>query len=169
MANTAAYSGLRWGELASLAIQQVDQAARAITVDRKVVEVAGLNPLGAGLPLADGEALADSNFQRNVLKRAAGRLKPSCLHGHGALRAASLNLGWSRSRSHSQVPEQWRPAGEGRQLGAFKAGQLLRVDGRFSRWRSRMSKPGAPCLHGIPAGQVAAETTGWRPGGLLRG
>ena len=41
MANTAAYSGLRWGELAALTIAQVDQAARVITVDRKVVEVAG--------------------------------------------------------------------------------------------------------------------------------
>jgi integrase len=41
MAATAAYSGLRWGELAALTIGQVDQAARVITVDRKVVEVAG--------------------------------------------------------------------------------------------------------------------------------
>jgi hypothetical protein len=41
MANTAAYSGLRWGELTALTIQQVDQAGRVITVDRKVVEVAG--------------------------------------------------------------------------------------------------------------------------------
>ena len=41
MANTAAYSGLRWGELTALTIAQIDQAARVITVDRKVVEVAG--------------------------------------------------------------------------------------------------------------------------------
>jgi integrase len=41
MANTAAYSGLRWGELAALTIPQVDMAARSIAVDRKVVEVAG--------------------------------------------------------------------------------------------------------------------------------
>ncbi|MBO0815926.1 MAG: tyrosine-type recombinase/integrase, partial [Actinobacteria bacterium] len=41
MAHTAAYSGLRWGELAALTIGQVDQAAREITVDRKVIEVAG--------------------------------------------------------------------------------------------------------------------------------
>jgi integrase len=41
MANTAAYSGLRWGELIALTIPQLDQAARVITVDRKVVEVAG--------------------------------------------------------------------------------------------------------------------------------
>jgi len=41
MANTAAYSGLRWGELTALTTGQIDQAARVITVDRKVVEVAG--------------------------------------------------------------------------------------------------------------------------------
>jgi integrase len=41
MASTAAYSGLRWGELAALTITQVDPAARVIAVDRKVVEVAG--------------------------------------------------------------------------------------------------------------------------------
>jgi integrase len=41
MASTAAYSGLRWGELAALTIAQVDPAGRIITVDRKVVEVAG--------------------------------------------------------------------------------------------------------------------------------
>jgi integrase len=41
MASTAAYSGLRWGELTALTIAQVDQAGRVITVDRQVVEVAG--------------------------------------------------------------------------------------------------------------------------------
>ena len=41
MANAAAYSGLRWGEIAALTIPQIDQVARAITVDRKIVEVAG--------------------------------------------------------------------------------------------------------------------------------
>jgi integrase len=41
MANTAAYTGLRWGELAALTIGQVSQATRVITVDRKVAEIAG--------------------------------------------------------------------------------------------------------------------------------
>ena len=41
MANTAAYSGLRWGELTALGHGQVDTDARVITVSRKVVEVAG--------------------------------------------------------------------------------------------------------------------------------
>jgi hypothetical protein len=41
MANVAAYSGLRWGELAALTVPQIDSAARAFTIDRKIVEVAG--------------------------------------------------------------------------------------------------------------------------------
>ncbi len=41
MASTAAYSGLRWGELTALTIPQIDTEARVITVDRKVIEVAG--------------------------------------------------------------------------------------------------------------------------------
>jgi integrase len=41
MANTAAYSGLRWGELTALTTGQIDQVGRVITVDRKVVEIAG--------------------------------------------------------------------------------------------------------------------------------
>lgn len=40
MAQVAAYSGLFWGELAALAVQQVDPVTRVITVDRKVVKVA---------------------------------------------------------------------------------------------------------------------------------
>jgi integrase len=41
MACTAAYSGLRWGELAALTVRQIDLGARVITVDRKVIEVGG--------------------------------------------------------------------------------------------------------------------------------
>ena len=41
MANTAAYTGLRQGELFALTAAQIDPAARVIDVDRKVIEVAG--------------------------------------------------------------------------------------------------------------------------------
>jgi integrase len=41
MAQTAAYSGLRWGEAAGLTVPQVDTAGRVIMVDCKVVEVGG--------------------------------------------------------------------------------------------------------------------------------
>jgi integrase len=41
MASLAAYSGLRWGELAALTTVQIAPAARVITVDRNVVEISG--------------------------------------------------------------------------------------------------------------------------------
>ena len=41
MACTAAYSGLRWGELTALTVPQVSTGTRVVTVNRKVVEVAG--------------------------------------------------------------------------------------------------------------------------------
>ena len=47
MAATAAYAGLRQGELFALTAAQVAPAARVITVDRKVVEVAGKQYLEA--------------------------------------------------------------------------------------------------------------------------
>jgi integrase len=41
MAITAAYSGLRWGELTALTVSQVDPDERVITVTRKAVEING--------------------------------------------------------------------------------------------------------------------------------
>src|ERR1039458_10404513 len=41
MASTAAYTGLRQGELFALPAGQIAAATRVITVDRKVVEVGG--------------------------------------------------------------------------------------------------------------------------------
>ena len=86
MATVAAYSGLRWGEIAALTVPQVDTAARVITVDRKVVEVAGKlyleAPKGrkrrstiypartpAGYPLADAIA---ARIQEALAEQAAG-------------------------------------------------------------------------------------------------
>ena len=46
MAYTAAYTGLRQGELFALTIGQVDPDTRVIDVDRKVIEVAGQLPAG---------------------------------------------------------------------------------------------------------------------------
>ena len=47
MAYTAAYSGLRQGELFALTAGQIDPAARVIDVDRKVIEVSGTLLTGA--------------------------------------------------------------------------------------------------------------------------
>jgi integrase len=60
MANLAAYSGLRWGELAALTIGQVAPAARVITVDRKVVEISGQ---------IYGEAPKNRKFRRTIYPR----------------------------------------------------------------------------------------------------
>jgi integrase len=41
MANFAAYTGLRWGELAALTHTQITPATRTVDVDRKVIEIGG--------------------------------------------------------------------------------------------------------------------------------
>jgi len=41
MAITAAYTGLRWGELAALTHPQADPATRTVTIDRKIIEIGG--------------------------------------------------------------------------------------------------------------------------------
>ena len=41
MACFAAYTGLRWGELAALTIGQINATDRTVTVDRKVIEIGG--------------------------------------------------------------------------------------------------------------------------------
>ena len=41
MANFAAYTGLRWGELAALTVAQITPATRTVVVDRKVIEIGG--------------------------------------------------------------------------------------------------------------------------------
>jgi len=41
MVQFAAYTGLRWGELAALTADRVSQEARVVAVDRKVIEVRG--------------------------------------------------------------------------------------------------------------------------------
>ena len=41
MASFAAYTGLRWGELAALTADQVNQGTRVVAMDRKVIEIGG--------------------------------------------------------------------------------------------------------------------------------
>jgi integrase len=121
MANTAAYSGLRWGELAALTIAQVHQGARAITVDRKVVEVSGhqyLEPpknrkhrrtiyprqTPGGYPLAEwlaaridqarAEQEAGTNPLGLVFPSPMGRRWRSSNFGRNVLRPAYQVAGW---------------------------------------------------------------------------
>ena len=121
MASTAAYSGLRWGELTALTIAQVEPAARVITVDRKVVEVAGHLYLEApknrkyrrtiyprrtpgGYPLADRlaarieAALAEQEAGTNpfglLFPSPAGKHWRSSNFSRNVLRRAYLAAGW---------------------------------------------------------------------------
>ena len=120
MTVTAAYSGLRWGELTALTGAQVDPAARVIAVDRKVVEVARylyLEPpknrkyrrtiyprhTPAGYPLAERLAAraeqaraeqAGTNPPGLVFPSPTGRHWRSSNFGRNVLKAANLAAGW---------------------------------------------------------------------------
>ncbi len=101
MANTSAYAGLRWGELAALTTGQADTTARVIAVDRKVVEVAGhlyVEPLKnrkkratiyprrtpGGYPLADKLAarIEQARAEQQAGTNPLGLLFPASHGGH---------------------------------------------------------------------------------------
>ena len=71
MANTAAYSGLRWGELAALTVPQIDQVGRVITVDRTVIEVAGFGDTPHGPPEPGNPA--DGGIPKQIPQRCIPR------------------------------------------------------------------------------------------------
>jgi hypothetical protein len=123
MASTAAYSGLRWGELTALTIWQVDQAGRVITVDRQVVEVAGhlyievpkcrkyrktIYPRRTpdGYPLADklaarieqatAELEAGTNPLGLIFPSPTGKHWRSSNFNRNVLKRAYLAIGWPR-------------------------------------------------------------------------
>jgi integrase len=114
MASTAAYSGLRWGELTALTIGQVDQAGRVITVDRQVIEVAGHRIRWQGWP---GPLRA-----RPRSSRAASRARPADRAVWPALSAGRRHLEVARPaaaagevghRPASNHTGRARPAGRG--------------------------------------------------------
>jgi len=121
MASTAAYSGLRWGELTALTVTQISTDTRVITVDRKVVEVAGHLYVEApknrkrrrtiyprrtpgGYPLADklaarvAEALAEQAAGTNPLgllfPSPTGKYWRSSNFNRNVLKRAYLAAGW---------------------------------------------------------------------------
>ena len=121
MANTAAYSGLRWGELIALTVPQIHQDDRVITVDRKVVEVAGhlfleapknrkhrktIYPrrTPAGYPLAERlaarieQARADQEAGTNplglIFPSPKGKYWRSSNFSRNVLKRAYLSVGW---------------------------------------------------------------------------
>ena len=129
MASTAAYSGLRWGELTALTIGQTDTAGRVITVDRKVIEVAGhlyieapknrksrrtiyprITP--AGYPLAErlaariGAARAEQDAGTNplglIFPSPRGKHWRSSNFNRNVLKRAYLAIGWRDAGGNSR-------------------------------------------------------------------
>ena len=117
IASTAAYSGLRWDELTALTIGQVDQAGRVITVDRKVVEVAGHlyteapkgrkfrrtiyprrtpdgYPLAAGIEAARAEQEAGTNPLALIFPSPTGKYWRSSNFNRNVLQRAYAAAGW---------------------------------------------------------------------------
>ncbi len=134
MANTAAYTGLRQGELFALTAGQVAAAARVITVDRKVVEVGGKlfleAPKGrkrrstiypvrtpAGYPLADqiaaraGQARAERDAGANPLglmfPSPRGRYWRSSNFDRRVLAPAYLAAGWRDAGGNGTSTWTW--------------------------------------------------------------
>jgi integrase len=132
MAYTAAYSGLRWGELTALRISQVDANAREIAVDRKVVEIAGHLYIEApknrkhrktiyprrtpgGYPLAEllaarlaearAEQIADRNPHGLIFPSPTGKHWRSSNFNRNVLKSAYLAAGWRDGRGEG--PWTW--------------------------------------------------------------
>jgi integrase len=127
MASTAAYTGLRWGELAALTATQVDTATRTITVDRKIIEIGGHlfaeSPKGrkhrrtiyprhtpGGYPLADNiaarvtqaatEQQAGTNPHALLFPSPRGRHWRSSNFARRVLAPAYLAAGWRDTRGN---------------------------------------------------------------------
>jgi integrase len=134
MAQTAAYSGLRWGELVALTIGQVSPDTRVIRVDRKVIEVAGhlyieapkcrkqrqaiyprLTP--AGYPLAERLAarIEAARAEQQAGLNPLGLIFPSPGYKHwrssnfqrNVLKRAYLAIGWRCKDGDSQISWTW--------------------------------------------------------------
>ena len=120
MANMAAYSGLRQGELFALSTGQIDPAARVIDVDRKVIEVSGKLLTGAPKGRKRRKTIYPARTPQSY--PLAGDRRPH--RGRRAERQAGANpLGlmfpsprgtyWRSSNFDRRVlaPPTWRPAG----------------------------------------------------------
>jgi integrase len=177
MANTAAYSGLRWGELAALTADQIDQGGRVITVDRKVAEIAGHLYLVApknrkrrqtiyprvtptGYPLADrlaaraGQARAEQHAGTNPL----GLIFPSPQRKYW--RSSNINRNVLKRAYHAA---RWRDAtGNGHRTPVVMLAadaDLQDVELAYQRW---WEVPEA--IRTIVAGH--GSTRAGRPGGV---
>jgi hypothetical protein len=116
MMNTAAYSGLRWGERTPSGYPLAERLGARIE-EVAAEQEAGVNPLGLLFPSPRGKLWRSSNFQRNVLAfayRTAGR---RCIRG----RPVGVAQPPPRLLHHGPVhlearPDRRVPDGRSRQL-----------------------------------------------------
>ena len=90
----AAYSGLRWGELAALTATQIGQAQRLVAVDRKVVEIRG--------HLFVEPVRAENLIHGSDLQSCSPGAPPVTITGHGP--AVRVPLDHAASRVAAAVP-----------------------------------------------------------------
>lgn len=131
MEQLAAYSGLRWGEEIALTVPQVDLDGRAITVDRKIVDIAGTLyleiPKGrkrrktiyprvtpSGYPLADKlaarveEVLAEQEAALGLLfPSPQGKYLRSSNFNRRVLQPAYLVAGWRDGTENEDEDDLW--------------------------------------------------------------
>ena len=158
MANTAAYSGLRWGELTALTTAQVDQAIRVITVDQQGSR-SGRVPVcrGAEEPQAPQDDLPAAHACRLSARRQARRPprgRPSRTGGRNQPSRPPVPFADGEALAVLQLPAQCPKA---------------RVPHRWMarRWRSGrvdMAQPSARVLHHC-AVHVEARPEGCVPDG----
>jgi integrase len=144
MANTAAYSGLRWGELTALTIGQVDTGSRVITVDRKVVEVAGYLYV---------EAPKNRKFRRTIYPPPHARRIPARRPARRPHRGRPCRAGSGHQPARPDLPLPGRQALAVIQLQPQRPQARLRR-GRVARRRRQrpvdLAQPAARVLHHRP-------------------
>jgi len=136
MANTAAYSGLRWGGIAAVTVPQVDTAARVITVDRISTAIAVLAVAGV--------AAYESYWHAYAVIRAHGesgvtaRLESATIDG--LVYASSMVIMYA---TRHRLPVPSRPAGCSRSASSPRSRPTWPRAGPMGR-SAQWSRPGRP-------------------------
>ena len=146
MACFAAYTGLRWGELAALTIGQINPAARTVTVDRKVIEIGGTlyveapqGPRNSGAPSTPPAPPGDMGPLADMI---AARIEAAQAAQHAG--TSPLGLVFASPRGRHWRSSNLRPA---------RPGTGLPRGGMARRRRQRhlgLAQPAARVLHHRP-------------------
>jgi len=161
MVQFAAYTGLRWGELAALTAAQVSPEARAVAVDRKVIEVRGRLYVEApknrkwrqavypsqtprGWPLAETVAarVAAASAEQAAGANPLGLVFPAPAGGTGGRRTSAAGCCRTATWPPGGAPPTARAGGPGTACGTFFAPPRCST----GSWTSPTSRswPGTP-------------------------